>query len=372
MALKLRNFFKSIWLIVTITAAALLLLSCLSPFLNPYTWWPFSALSVLFPFFLLLNIIILLANLVFSKFRHVLISVLALAMSYKNIRVFWAFNKPKPFQHGKDSATLRVLCWNVARFIEMKKNNNEGSMKRKQMLDLIREQNADILCLQEFHTSVDSLYYDNISPVQQMGYPYFYFSYDEDGDRHYYSSIIFSKFPIADSGKVRYPRPTLPEVLLFADIVFRNDTIRIFNTHLQSYQLFQQDYERLKKVTKGEDSMVYFSGSLLKKMKRGIQYRAIHARTLREVTKNSPYPSVICLDMNDIPYSYNYFLIKNGLQDAFLKKGTGIGRTYNRLLPTLRIDYIFADRRFKVVQFKRNNRPLSDHSMLVADLKLEP
>jgi len=62
--------------------------------------------------------------------------------------------------------------------------------------------------------------------------------------------------------------------------------------------------------------------------------------------------------------------VRTGMQDAFLKKGFGIGRTFTGLSPTLRIDYIFADDHFKVKQFNRIVKNLSDHYMLVADVEL--
>ena len=75
-------------------------------------------------------------------------------------------------------------------------------------------------------------------------------------------------------------------------------------------------------------------------------------------------------DLNDVPNSYTYFTISKNLQDVFLKKGWGIGRTYAYLAPTLRIDYILATKHFEVQQFKRITNQYSDHYMLVADLKL--
>jgi endonuclease/exonuclease/phosphatase family metal-dependent hydrolase len=54
-----------------------------------------------------------------------------------------------------------------------------------------------------------------------------------------------------------------------------------------------------------------------------------------------------------------------------LKKGFGMGRTFSGLSPTLRIDYIFADNHFKIKQFNRIVKNLSDHYMLVADVQLK-
>ncbi|RYD91940.1 MAG: hypothetical protein EOP50_13465 [Sphingobacteriales bacterium] len=81
------------------------------------------------------------------------------------------------------------------------------------------------------------------------------------------------------------------------------------------------------------------------------------------------YPFVFTADLNDVPNSYAYHTVRGPLQDAFLEKGFGIGRTYNALAPTLRIDYIFTTDDFRVRQFQRVARDLSDHYMLVADLE---
>ena len=73
-------------------------------------------------------------------------------------------------------------------------------------------------------------------------------------------------------------------------------------------------------------------------------------------------------DFNDVPNSYAYATIGKGLQNAFTKKGSGIGRTYSHLSPTLRIDNIFADKRFTIQQYLRINKEISDHLPMVTDL----
>jgi endonuclease/exonuclease/phosphatase family metal-dependent hydrolase len=80
---------------------------------------------------------------------------------------------------------------------------------------------------------------------------------------------------------------------------------------------------------------------------------------------------IICGDFNDVPNSYAYFRIKGQMQDAFLKKGFAVGRTFLSLAPTLRIDYIMADRRFEIRQLDLVDENLSDHMMLVSDILLK-
>ena len=371
MASKFRIFTRRVLIFANTIVVIVFLLSCLAPFLNPQKWWIITFLGLAFPFLLVIVIFFFAGWLIILKPRLALISGIALLLSYKSISVFFAFNSPGGFKYKKEPGSIRVVTWNVARFIELKRNNNKGSVTRLKMMELIKEQDADVLCLQEFHTSVDSAYYNNIVPVQQMGYPFFYFSFDEDGDNHYYSSIIFSRYPIVDSGMIRYPRPTLPDALIHADIKVGEDTLRFYTTHLQSLQLGKKDYDRISKIRSGEDSLVANSRSILGKIKKGFTYRSLQANVIDEVLGDSPHPVILCADLNDVPTSYTYFTIRRNMQDAFLKKGFGIGRTFSGLSPTLRIDYIFTDKHFTIKQFNRVVKRYSDHYMLVADLQLK-
>lgn len=372
MATGFRLFTKKIFVITNLVLVFFFLLSCLAPYLNPQTWWFFAFFGLAFPFLFILNLLFIAGWLIIMRPRYALISGIALLFSIKSILVCFAFHNPEGFDYKKDPARLRVVTWNVARFIELKRNSNQGSQKRLQMFDLLRQQDADVLCLQEFHTSTDSNYYDNIAPIQkELGYPYYYFSFDNDGDRHYYSSIIFSRYPFIDTGRIRFPRPTLPDVLMYADIRKGDDTVRIYTTHLQSNQLGKFDYDRIRKIKSGEDSMVANSKTIIGKIRKGFVRRSIQAGVVKEIMSNSPHPKLLCIDMNDVPNSYAYTTIRGELQDAFLKKGFGIGRTFTGVSPTLRIDYIFADNNFRVKQFNRVVKYFSDHFMLVADVELK-
>lgn len=371
MANKLGLFTKRFFIYANIVLVIFFLLSCLASSLNPVNWWFISFLGLAFPFFLLGVILFAVAWLAVLRPRLATISAVALLLGIKSIIVFFAFHNPASFSTKKEQGTIRVVSWNVARFIELKRNNNKGSQARLKMLEQLRQQNADVLCLQEFHTSIDSAYYNNIKAVQDLGYPYYYFSFDTDGDNHYYSSIIFSRLPIVDSGKIRYPRPSLPDALIHADIKTGEDTIRIYTTHLQSLQLGKKDYDRIGKIKSGEDSMVANSRSILAKIKRGFTNRSLQADMVNEVLDDSPHPVLLCADLNDVPNSYTYATVRGNMQDAFLKKGFGIGRTFSALSPTLRIDYIFADKNFKILQFNRIVKRHSDHYMIVADVMLK-
>jgi endonuclease/exonuclease/phosphatase family metal-dependent hydrolase len=303
--------------------------------------------------------------------RYVLISIIPLLLGWKSIAVFFAFHASDDFTNKKPANTLRVVHWNVARFVEWKRNNNKGSQTRLKMMDLIKAQNADVLCLQEFFHSTDSVYYDNLNYLMKnLGYPYFHYSWDNDGWLQYNGQVIFSRHPIIDSSTIRFPRPGMEESLLEADIVFGSDTVRVFTTHLQSVQFRKEDFQDIEEIKSRDDSLLENSKNIFSKLKRAAVYRSRQANIVHERIKQSPHPCIVTGDFNDVPNSYTYFKIRGNLQDAFLKKGFGVGRTYSGLSPTLRIDYILPGKQFEVVQFKRIINDYSDHYMLVTDLKL--
>ena len=321
---------------------------------------------------MLLAVIGFLIGWLFVKRKYAWISAIALLLGLKSISVLFAFHFPKKFIIEKNTGTIRIVTWNVARFIEMKRNNNKGSQTRLKMLEQIRQQDADILCLQEFFHSYDSAWYHNLDYFREkLNYPYHYYSHDIDGDKHFTGSVIFSRFPILDSGMIRYPRPTLPEALMHADIKINNRIIRVYTTHLQSAQLGKSDYEKINRIKEGDDHFFSNSKTIFAKVRNGITTRKIQTDIIRQVLGDSPYPVVFCGDLNDIPNSYTYFKVKGRMQDAFLKKGFGVGRTFAAISPTLRIDYIFADDHFRIDQFRRFVRSYSDHYILVADIKIK-
>ncbi|MES1220785.1 MAG: endonuclease/exonuclease/phosphatase family protein, partial [Bacteroidota bacterium] len=337
MAVGFRRFIKKSFIICNILVAFVFLLACLVPYLNPTTWWFISILGLGLPF-LLAALIVFLIFWLFVKRKFIFISLVAMLIGWKSISLLFAFHQQTRFDYKKRQDELRIVTWNVARFIELKQNNNEGSLKRLKMMELIKQQNADVLCLQEIHTSIAPAYYNNINYIQkELGYPYFYFTYEIDTKDHWYSSIIFSRLPMVDTGRVYYPKPGITEVLIHADLKFNNDTVRVFTTHLQSVLFEKSDYDKIEKLEHVEEGFVTNSRSIFSKLKTGASVRGRQANTVKEVLQQSPYPVLFTGDLNDVPTSYTYSTVRGDMQDAFLQKGLGMGRTFYSLSPTLRI-----------------------------------
>jgi endonuclease/exonuclease/phosphatase family metal-dependent hydrolase len=111
---------------------------------------------------------------------------------------------------------------------------------------------------------------------------------------------------------------------------------------------------------------------LLRRFKRGLVARSTQADTLAARIERSPYPVILCADLNDLPYSYTYDQLADRLQNAWATAGLGVGTTYNGKLPLLRIDNQFASPRFEVLGCRvRQDMPYSDHFPIEAEYRLK-
>jgi len=377
MAKFVRKFTKRIFIISNIIVAVFFLLACTNIFLNPQYWWFIAVLGLAFPFLLVLVIAFLILWLIFRS-RWAYLSLALLLIAFTNIRALIGFHFSADFNQEKDAGSLRILTWNVMWFDAQTKPDKTQKPRRKEMMDFINEQQADVLCFQEFLEGENEkkISYSNIDEITKLGYPYHYWVKDyEIGWGLYHSgAAIFSKYPIVDSIRIQYNGPSkerAAESLIAVDLAINDKIIRVYTTHLQSILFKKDDYRNLEIIKKADDSMVEASKSILRKLKAGYYFRSSQAEQVRTQLDKCPYPEIICGDFNDVPNSYSYFTIKGNRQDAFIRKGSGIGRTYSNVSPTLRIDYIMANKKFKVRQVKRVILPYSDHYPVIADLRLD-
>jgi endonuclease/exonuclease/phosphatase family metal-dependent hydrolase len=82
---------------------------------------------------------------------------------------------------------------------------------------------------------------------------------------------------------------------------------------------------------------------------------------IAEHMNRSPHPVVYCGDMNDVPMSYGYTMLREQLDDAFVENGRGTGGTYIGKLPSFRIDHILHSEALESWNFTTHPEELSDH-----------
>lgn len=375
MAPVIKKVLRISFILCNAAILVLYLLACLVPFLPAGKYWIIAILGLAFPF-LFLALLLFLIYWIFKKSKWALLYAAVLLLGIKQVSVFFSFRPVSKFDVSIAPGNIRVMTWNLSSWGESNRKVKANPNYQKEMVDLIKKTNADVLCFQEYLYYKDSKYYDSIIPaLKDYGYRYSYFAKSNYTKRIYKTtfltqSVILSKFPIQDSAFLFYNDQEFAEPLIYVDIKVNEKNIRVFSTHLESVKFENYDYEALHNLKEPINASIVQSRAVLYKLRQAYKKREQQADILSAKIKESPYPVIVCGDMNDVPNSYTYFTVKGNLQDAFLKKGSGLGRTFRYISPTLRIDYILANKKFTVTKFNKIEVPYSDHYPIVADFDL--
>ena len=352
--------FSSIFKIISIFCYGALLLTYLSPFINPKTISFIAFIGLSYPVIILINIIILLIwSVARSKWAiySLLIIVLGGKLHFRNFAFSIGDNEKKENQ-------LKILSFNVKLFDFYNSRFNNSLECRNKIFSFLRKENADIVCLQEFYrqdkpTSFETL--DSLYSIIGSKYYHERCAYKKKGKQNF-GIAIFSKYPIISKGHVIFDSQSLNDFnyCIYTDIVKKRDTFRIYNIHLQSIHLGPETSQIISQevTTKNKYLPIY---SLYSKLHTAYLKRSDQALNVVKHIATSPYPIIICGDFNDTPMSYTYNQFNRSLIDAFRNTSFGFGSTYVGRLPAGRIDYIFHSPSLFSSDFKIQKEVLSDH-----------
>lgn len=372
----MRNLRKFSWVCICLVIIVVDLIASFTTFIPPSSFSFISLFAIGFPYIYAATTLCCIISLFVNR-KLALLLLLVLTPGIYNLRNTVAFNAPKHWQFKKDDSTLRVMTWNVEGFINSLPQSNPDADIRIKMLKTITEFQPDVLCMQEYKNIEGAKWAISIhDELDSLGYKYSYTS-DDSVVHHkkvkYTAGVaIFSKLPFIDSGRIIIAPAPPVEKLAYTDIVFNNKPIRLFTAHLVSFYLYA---DTTKESEKGDDiyKMTYKrKRSIQSKIRETEREHEKEVKIIRKEIDRSPHPVIYCGDLNTTPASYNYRVLRGDLQDAFLQKGSGIGSTFYKIVPTLRIDVCLADKAFEVLQSQVIERKLSDHYPVITDLSWKP
>lgn len=350
---------------MSLIVIVLFLLSALAPYFSSGKFWPIAILGLAFPIWLTM----LLACLVIwglKKSNWFFVCLIALFAGWRQLSVLFTFGNGKSGSViERKENSLRVMSWNVSRWDERNKEIRGGQSYRRLMFDLIEVESPDILCFQEFFECNNPKYFEaNIPVLKRMGYPYYHFfpSFQLFKNTFQYGLAIFSKFPIVAKKSFLNAARQHSEGIIFTDIIYKGQKIRIFNMHPESPGFGKEDFT--------SDGGLNPSRSMFQKIKNSYGYRNAQVDSAVEIIKQSPYPVILCIDLGDVPNSYAYFTLKKHLTDIFLERGEGMGRTYRFFSPHLRIDYMFTSKYLSAYNYYIPKVVYSDHYPQIADIEI--
>lgn len=346
--------FKNILIILNITVAGCLLIAHYAAGINPNDFWLFSFSGLVFPFFLIANILFLFLWLFYKNKWPIVIPLISLLLSFSSTNHSFQLSLP-----SNKVDEVSIMTWNIKNLDFYAWSGIENS--KEKIVELLKKERPNILCLQEFYSEKKGEHNNVKLLAKELNYPYYYFydTYQHENKRKW-GLIIFSEYKIETTGGQKFEKGTRLNAFCYADInLSDNQKARIYNIHLQSNQFSQEDYDYIENITEKptEEGII----RIFQKLKNGYINRAEQINTFITHKNESPFPSIVCGDFNDTPVSYTYTLMNENMQDAFVEKGLGFGRTYHEISPFLRIDYTFLHPIFNVTKFKSFPTDLSDH-----------
>ena len=338
--MKKLNLFGKFVFFLNSLAALILLLAYILPYLEPKRFGFISVLSLTMPFLIIVNLMFLVYWLLNVR-KQLLLSLIVLLIGFQHVISLYKFSGSKQVDDAKN---IIVMNYNVRLFnvFEWIPDINAG----KKISQFIAEKKPDIISMQDYRPDKE---------LALNGYEKFE---SISGGKIINGLAIFSKFPIINKGTIEFPNTF--NNAIFADIVKDNDTIRVYNIHLQSFKI-DVSSDPLRKET---------SENLFKRVDKTFGLQQSQTELFLKHKAKSPYKVIISGDFNNTAYSYVYKEIKAGMKDAFVEAGNGFGRTFDFRFFPVRIDYIMVDDSFEVNGFKTFDVKYSDHYPIVSRVKI--
>ncbi|MDP2338332.1 MAG: endonuclease/exonuclease/phosphatase family protein [Bacteroidota bacterium] len=349
----MKQFFVYTLLLLNLVAVFALGMASISVFISPEEFWFFALFGMAYPYLLIVNLVFMVLW-VIIKPKFILFSLLVILAGYNHIGNYLQFSGRRTPEKG-----IKITSYNVRYF--MGNTDFPNKENADHILNFLRQENADIICLQEVRLNKRQIFDIGNHKLSQISHMQLAHSSNTGGQ------LTMTRFPILNMGEIRFKNSG--NMIIFTDILMNLDTVRVYNCHLQSYRLRPTEINTI-------DSMDFENHQKTKekimglrvKFKEALIKRAEQAAALREHLNQCPYPVIVCGDFNDTPVSFTYRTVRGDLEDSFSQSGKGTANTYNGKLPSFRIDYIFYSPKYTSYNFEVSTLNHSDHYPISCEL----
>jgi len=356
---KKLSLFNVFVLILNNLFALALLTSYVAWFINSSKLPVAGVVALGVPVLMGINLLFVLYWIILRK-RQFFLSTFCLLLGWWHFNALYQFS---PSNKAKENSEfIRVMSYNVhhyyAAFTWAK-----TYAKVEDMVALINETDPDIFCVQEFQSAKKWV------PQERLKYKVV--------SNHVSTHLaIFSKYPIIHSDEVYFPaKKEEYDKFLYADILIKQDTLRVITAHLESIGLNNKDLQTFTQIENADEEKVKRSGKIIyDRLLQGYKERGVQVNSLADFISESPYPVILCGDFNDTPTSFAYKKLTSQLSDSYVLAGSGINATHTRFdhyhIP-MRIDHILADKKLTPHNWQVIKKDYSDHYPVVVDYDLK-
>lgn len=338
-----------------------MMLTGYSYYIDPSVWSLASILGLLFPLFLIINIILLII-LFFTAKRLIWIPIAGFLICAPPIRTYFPLNLPKKVPEN----AIKILSYNTLSYGSTKEDSENN-----EVLQYIKKCDADIVCLQE---AVDT--HVSLETIKKCLNQYANIDTASVDSNHYRSLLILSKYPIVNSEKISMNSIENGGHAFWLNM--EKDTVIVINCHLKSNAFSKEDKEQYQNVLRDiknteieEDSLREESKKLAHKLADAAVPRSKQAKALAAyIKRHNDKKIIVCGDFNDNPLSYVHHTVSADLQDCYVATGNGPGFSFNEKGFFVKIDNILCSQHFRPYKCQIDGKiAKSDHYPIICWLK---
>ena len=348
--MKLRALFtissriaRILLLVGTLLVSGAYLLGAYSGYIPPVRWIIPAFLGLFFPALLVAQIGVTIFWLLAWDKRRLLLVAAVWLISLPQLLVYFPISRAEK-SLGTEEESLRILSYNVCAFGFKPHTKTSPNAT----LQYIKSSGADIVCIQEAMLNQNpwaGVVSKTLRSYLDEDYPYINVIRVNRGGS---TLALLSKYPIKEAKEIPLPSWVNGAVAYKVDI--RGKETLVINVHLESFRLRRVDGEDYLRLAKDGDA-IRLKDALRAKLSPTFRSHNIQANIIHDLIQS--YGSgrvIVCGDFNDTPLSYARYKIGEGLEDAFVSKGNGLGITFQTRPFFVRIDHILFGPAFRALR----------------------
>ncbi len=353
-----KGLIKLLFVTANLIVVLLMLMSLVASTVSPEKLLIPAYTTLVLPLLIFINIGFVFLWLIFKKW-YFLLSLIVIIVCFNLVRNTFPVNFNRT-SIAADGDGFTLMTYNTLANGMMAKHTEENP---NPVIQYMLDQDPDILCIQEYSANMNEKHLTKKDLLEIFNkYPYHFIEFKVNTGWSYFGTAIFSKFPIVHKQVIDYQ--SVYNTSIIADIKIKDKLLRVFNCHLETNNLTENDKVMAIRLKDNFDTDNIKGTTMYLSRKLGAAYRirARQADVVSEQIAKSPYPVMVVGDFNDLPSSYTYTKVRGDLKDAFVERGFGLGWTFNESIFKFRIDHILYDASLKLVDFKIDNKVRhSDH-----------
>ena len=239
---KNRSIIERFIRVLNILTIIALVLSYAGGIISPERFWPLAFAAMAYP-------LILAATVLFAIYWALkrewfaFLNIALLLLKSSLVTGTFGFSGSET----DDKSGIKVMTYNVRLFDKYNWSNSSNS--KDSIISFLSKKNADILCIQEYYDVDDKILKQlAVSGNQNIHLRNYYAQRD---NKNNFGIATISNYPMIHKGTIVLEN-SRSALAIFTDLKINDDTVRVYNFHLQSIHLGNAGYEIIDGLMKNQ------------------------------------------------------------------------------------------------------------------------